>query len=271
MQGCRTLLEGNMATREDIRNATRRRRQEGRNMAESSANDRTRVLIVEDDEQVVEVLAPHLRAYGFDTEHEVRGDTAVSRILATKPDAVVLDFGLPGKDGSEVCHAVRPAYQGVIIALTKRASELDHILALECGADDFLAKPVHAPILLAHLRAALRRGCRLDLPRQRGSALQFGELKIDLLSRSVSLRREEIILTTAEFDLLWMLAKRAGEVVSRVEIRAEIRGLDDAGIDRTMDMRVSRLRKVLNDDADTPRGIKTVRGKGYLFNPTGWD
>lgn len=240
-------------------------------MTVSSEKNRARVLIVEDDDQVVEALAPHLRAYGFDTEHEARGDTAVRRILATKPDAVVLDFGLPGKDGTDVCRAVRPSYQGVIIALTKRAGELDHILALECGADDFLAKPVHPPILLAHLRAALRRGRRLDVPRQRGSMLEFGELQIDLLSRSVSLRRKEIILTTAEFDLLWMLAKRAGEVISRREIRAELRGLDDAGVDRTMDMRVSTLRKLLDDDPASPRRIKTVRGKGYLFNPAGWN
>src|SRR5512133_1869524 len=115
-------------------------------MTENSVTSRARVLLVEDDEQVVATLTPHLRAYGFDTEHEARGDTAVTRILATTPDAVVLDFGLPGKDGSEVCHAVRSSYKGVIIALTKRAGDLDHILALECGADDFLAKPVEPPI-----------------------------------------------------------------------------------------------------------------------------
>jgi two-component system, OmpR family, response regulator len=240
-------------------------------MTESSITNRARVLIVEDDEQVVEALATHLQAYGFDTEHEARGDTAISRIVGMHPDVVVLDFGLPGKDGSEVCHAVRPVYKGVIIALTKRASELDHILALECGADDFLAKPVNPSILLAHLRAALRRSHRQDSSQERGSMLEFGELQIDLLSRSVLLRREEIILTTAEFDLLWMLARRAGEVISRREIRAELRGIEDAGVDRTMDMRVSSLRKLLNDDPESPRRIKTVRGRGYLFNPAGWD
>jgi DNA-binding response OmpR family regulator len=231
-----------------------------------SMSGQATVLLVEDDEQVVEALTPHLRAYGFHTEHEGRGDRAVDRILAMKPDAVVLDLGLPGKDGSEVCHAVRAFYDGAIIAVTKRAGELDHILALECGADDFLGKPVDPPILLAHLRAALRRNGRSHSSRQRGSILQFGELKIDALSRSVSLEHSEIRLTTAEFDLLWMLARRAGEVVSRAEIRAELRGLNDAGVDRTMDMRVSRLRKLLNEP-ESPRRIKTVRGKGYLFSP----
>lgn len=226
--------------------------------------------MVEDDEDVVRMLTPHLSSCGFLAEHEPRGDTAIERIHATRPDAVLLDMELPGKDGSEVCQSVRPSYGGVIIALTQRAGELDHILALECGADDFLAKPVDPPILLAHLRAALRRSNRLDMPRQHGSALKFGDLNIDLLSRSVKFAGSNVVLTTAEFDLLWLLAKRAGEVITRREIRAELRGLHDEGVDRTMDMRVSTLRKLLDDDPVSPRRIKTVRGKGYLFSPTGW-
>ncbi len=240
-------------------------------MMEDATSNRIRVLLVEDDEQVVQALIPHLRAYGFHTEHEPRGDAAVSRIIETQPDAVLLDLGLPGKDGSEVCHAVRPSYRGVIIALTKRANHLDHILALECGADDFLPKPVDPPILIAHLKAALRRSeGRYSAPKT-ASALEFGQLRVDLPSRSARLRGREVALTAAEFDLLWVLAKRAGEIVSRTDIRSELRGLDDAMIDRSVDMRVSRLRKLLQDDVERPRLIKTIRGKGYLFSPTGWD
>lgn len=214
---------------------------------------------------------PHLRAYGFDAAHETRGDAAVDRILASQPDAVVLDFSLPGRDGTEVCHAVRPAYAGIIIAMTQRATELDHILALELGADDFLAKPVDPPILVAHLKAALRRHHRGEASPHSKTALRFGALEIDLPSRAVHLKGREIVLTTAEFDLLWLLAVRAGDIVTRGEIRAELRGLDDAAVDRTVDMRVSRLRKLLDDDPANPRRIKTVRGKGYLFSPAGWD
>lgn len=232
---------------------------------------RARVLLVEDDEDVVSALVPHLRAYGFDTAHEARGDAAVGRIVEAQPDAVLLDLGLPGKDGSEVCRDVRASYSGVIIALTKRACDLDHILVLECGADDFLPKPVDPPILLAHLKAALRRRHSRYTHGQSGSKLAFGRLQIDLLSRSVRLDAREVALSTSEFDLLWLLAMRAGEVVSRASIRAELRGLDDGAVDRSMDMRVSRLRKLLDDDAERPRGIKTVRGKGYLFSPAGWD
>ena len=228
------------------------------------------MLLVEDDEDVVRVLIPHLSAYGFLAEHEPRGDTAVQRIHAMQPDAVLLDMGLPGGDGAEVCRAVRPLYDGVIIALTKRAGELDHILALECGADDFLAKPVPPPILLAHLRAALRRLRSRATPDRRGSHLEFGSLCIDLLSRSARLGEKELWLTTAEFDLLWLLASCAGGVVSRAQIRSELRGLDDVAVDRSIDMRISRLRKLIGDDVPRPQRIKTVRGKGYLFNPAAW-
>jgi two-component system OmpR family response regulator/two-component system response regulator RstA len=240
-------------------------------MPKSRSANRPRVLLVEDDEQLVCGLLPHLHACGFEPEHETRGDTAVTRILATQPDVVVLDLSLPGKDGADVCREVRPAYGGIIVALTKRATELDHILALEYGADDFLAKPVDPPILLAHVRAALRRSRGNGTVQERQTPFRLGELEIDRLSRTVRVAGDEIALTTAEFDLLWLLASRAGEVVSRRDIRAELRGLDDGGIDRTMDMRVSRLRRLLGDDAATPCLIKTVRGKGYLFNPSGSD
>lgn len=237
----------------------------------SAAFRQPRVLLVEDDDQVVDALAPKLQAYGFHAEREARGDTAVSRILDTQPDVVLLDLGLPGRDGLEVCRAVRESYHGTIIALTQRARELDHILALEFGADDFLPKPVEPQILLAHVKAALRRSHPDGMTSRRTSSLRFGALTIDLMSRSVALNGREVALTTAEFDLLWLMAQRAGEVVTRAEIRSELRGIEDAGPDRTMDFRVGRLRRLLGDDPGEPRRIKTVRGRGYLFNAHGWD
>ena len=180
---------------------------------------------------------------------------------------MILDLTLPGKDGTEVCRNVRAAYAGPIIALTTRAGELDHILALECGADDFLGKPVDPPILLAHLKAALRRSGGVASCGRRRSLLRFGPLTIDLFSRSVRICDREIRLTTGEFDLLWTLASRAGEVVSRAELRVHLRGIADGAVDRTCDTLVSRLRKVLEDDPHQPVRIKTIHGRGYLFSP----
>jgi len=224
------------------------------------------VLLVEDDEVIATELMTYLRAQGFAVEHEPRGDAAVSRIMATQPALVLLDVNLPGKDGFEVCQEVRPHYAGPIIVLTMRGNDVDHVLALEFGADDFIPKPAQPRIVLAHVKAALRRA-KSGVPAQRKGDLTFGRLRIDLLSRSAFMGATELALTTAEFDLLWLFASRAGQILSRNEIKLHLRGIGHDGLDRSIDMRVSRLRKLLGDDIGEPKRIKTVRGRGYLFNP----
>ena len=227
------------------------------------------ILLVEDDDDLAVSLTAYLRAEGLAVEHERRGDVAPNRIKAAQPALVLLDVNLPGKDGFQVCQEVRPDYAGPIIVLTTRGNDIDHVLALEFGADDFIVKPAEPRVVLAHIKAALRR-TRASLPSSRTTDLAFGRLRIDLLSRAVFLGPTQISLTTAEFDLLWLFASRAGQVLSRNEIKMHLRGIGHDGVDRSIDMRVSRLRKLLGDEADEPQRIKTVRGRGYLFSPTDW-
>jgi two-component system OmpR family response regulator/two-component system response regulator RstA len=178
---------------------------------------------------------------------------------------------LPGKDGFEVCRAVRSQYRGVILMLTARDEDFDQILGLEMGADDYIAKPVQPRVLLARIKALLRR-----LPPRRGANgesdnMVFGQFKISQATRTASLSGHTIDLTTAEFDLLWLLASHAGNVLSRDDLLQELRGIGFDGLDRSIDARISRLRKKLNDDPENPTRIKTVRGKGYLFSKHDWN
>lgn len=231
----------------------------------------TRILLVEDDARLAELTAEYLTKNDLTVSIEPRGDTAEARILAEQPDLVILDVMLPGKDGFEVCRAVRPQYRGVILMLTARDEDFDQILGLEMGADDYIAKPVQPRVLLARIKALLRR---LPLPGEIASEAEtmvFGQFRISQATRTASLGGASIDLTTAEFDLLWLLATHAGNVLSRDDLLQELRGIGFDGLDRSIDARISRLRKKLNDDPENPTRIKTVRGKGYLFSKHDWN
>lgn len=231
-----------------------------------------RILLVEDDERLAGLTSEYLTRNDFEVAVEGRGDTAEARILAEQPDLVILDVMLPGKDGFEVCRGVRHAYRGVILMLTARDEDFDQILGLEMGADDYIAKPVQPRVLLARIKALLRRlpGTPETAP---GSTEEkvFGEFRISQATRTASLAGQTIDLTTAEFDLLWLLACHAGSVLSRDDLLQELRGIGFDGLDRSIDARISRLRKKLNDDPENPTRIKTVRGKGYLFSKHDWN
>lgn len=227
------------------------------------------VLIVEDDELFATQIAGFLEKRGYLVSVENEGGRAVPRILSEGPDAVILDGNLPAKDGFAVCRELRDQYQGAILMLTARDEDFDRVLGLELGADDYLVKPVEPRVVEAHLKACLRR--LTPRPTQEPSELRYGKFSINGSERVVRLDGVEIAFTTAEFELLWMLAKRAGTVLSRDEIMAGVRRLPHDSLDRSIDMRVSRLRKRLGDDADNPRRIKTIRGKGYLFSRNDWD
>jgi two-component system OmpR family response regulator/two-component system response regulator RstA len=237
---------------------------------------KTRILLVEDDDRLAKLTAEYLQKNDFDVTIEARGDTAEARILADDPDLVILDIMLPGKDGFEVCRSVRARYKGVILMLTARDEDLDQILGLELGADDYLAKPVQPRLLLARIKALLRR-----MPGSPGAAdgqgqadgaeeLSFGNFRISQATRSAHLGDEAIDLTTAEFDLLWLLALHAGNILSRDDLLQQLRGIGFDGLDRSIDARISRLRRKLGDDPENPIRIKTVRGKGYLFSKHDW-
>lgn len=225
--------------------------------------DGSRILLVEDEPILGAMVMDYLREQGFEVTLESRGDVAAERIVREAPDAVILDINLPGCDGFEVCRKVRDQYAGTIVMLTARASEVDEVLGLECGADDYLSKPVRPKVLLARLRIHLRKHQVADS--SASAPLRIGDLVVDPASRRVELGGREVEVSSAEFDVLQLLAANAGKTLSRVEIFQAIHGMKFDGLDRSIDLRISRLRKKLGDDPLHPKRIKSIRGTGYLL------
>ncbi len=225
--------------------------------------DQDHVLIIEDDQRLAELTREYLEVNGFQVTLEADGAKGVDRILTLQPDLVILDLMLPGEDGLAICRRVRPNFAGPIMMLTARTDDLDQVLGLEMGADDYVPKPVQPRVLLARMRALLRRA---DSPAPGGEMrLRFDNIEIDNATREAWLSGERIDLTSAEFDLLWLLASNAGRVLTREEIFNELRGIKYDGQDRSIDVRVSRIRPKVGDDPNQPHRIKTVRSRGYLF------
>lgn len=233
-------------------------------MTTQERDDIPRILIVEDDERLATLTQDYLRKNGLDVAIETDGTVAIERILNEQPDLVVLDVMLPGSDGLTVCREVRPHYSQPILMLTARTDDMDQVLGLEMGADDYVAKPVQPRVLLARIRALLRRSDVIpadDTPHR----LEFGDLVIDNGGRSVTLNEQLVDFTSAEYDLLWLLASNAGKILSREDIFERLRGIEYDGQDRSIDVRISRIRPKIGDDPENPKRIKTVRSKGYLF------
>ncbi len=223
-----------------------------------------RVLIVEDDERLAMLTLDYLRKNGLEVAIETDGTRAIRRIISEQPDLVVLDVMLPGSDGLTVCREVRPYFNNPILMLTARTDDMDQVLGLEMGADDYVAKPAQPRVLLARIRALLRRtesAMAEEIPQR----LEFGELIIDNGGRSVSVNGKFVDFTSAEYDLLWLLASNAGKILSREDIFERLRGIEYDGQDRSIDVRISRIRPKIGDDPENPKRIKTVRSKGYLF------
>ncbi|MFY0642778.1 MAG: response regulator [Bermanella sp.] len=230
------------------------------------------ILIVEDDERLASLTQEYLESNGMQVTVEGDGSAAVGRIKTEQPDLVILDLMLPGEDGLSICRLVRPYYSGPIIMLTARDDDLDQVLGLEMGADDYLAKPARPRVLLARIRALLRRvkegpviSAADDAKSGEQSRVTFANLVVDNGMREAWLDEEPIDLTSAEFDLLWLLSSNAGRVLSREEIFTALRGIEYDGQDRSIDVRISRIRPKIGDDPLQPKRIKTVRSKGYLF------
>lgn len=233
--------------------------------------DKQHILVVEDDASLAEWISDYLIQHNFQVSVANRGDCAVELIKADCPDLVLLDIMLPEKNGFDVCKEVRAYYPRPILMMTACTDEADEVLGLELGADDYLAKPVKPRILLARIKALLRRNTNGDenFTGDKHSR-SFGRLNIDAQSKTVTLAGEVIGLSVNEFDVLWLLASQAGEVISRTELVSQLRGIDYDGFDRSIDIRISRLRKKLLDDPSQPYRIKTVWGKGYLFASDAW-
>jgi two-component system response regulator RstA len=220
-----------------------------------------RILLVEDDLKLADLVREFLQGHGFSVAIEARGDRAVNRILQELPDLVVLDLMLPGLDGLSICRQVRATYRRPILMLTARGEEIDELEGLDSGADDYMAKPVRPKLLLARLNALLRRQRSVEGPQR----IEVGSMIVDAGSRTATMDGRQLQLTTAEYDLLWLLATHAGEIVTRDKICSALRGFEYDGLDRSIDLRITRLRRKLGDDGKHPQKIKTIRSAGYLL------
>lgn len=226
------------------------------------------VFLVEDDRRLAALIAQYLDDNGFRVTVADLGLGVADQIHRAAPDLVILDLGLPGEDGFTICKQLRPAYANPILILTARKDDIDQILGLELGADDYVMKPVEPRVLVARINALFRRSSiRPGSPR---APMRFGRLEIDTVARAVRLAGDSITLSSNEFDLLVRLAMHAGVIQSRETLFRHLYGREYDGFDRVLDVRVSHLRRKLGDDAESPNGIKTIWGHGYLFNPSAW-
>lgn len=231
------------------------------------------LLLVEDDVRLAELVRDYIEKQGFNVTLQHRGDLAVAEFNPEKTDIVILDLMLPGLDGLQVCQQMRQQFSGPLLILTAKNSDIDHVMGLELGADDFVIKPVEPPVLLARLRALMRRhqgNTSVTEVAEKIETLTFGQLTVDYTAQQVILDQQNVSLTTKELSLLWLLAKNAGTILSRDLIFSHMRGIEYDGMDRSVDVRISSLRKKLLDNKDHPKRLKTVWGKGYLFVADAW-
>ncbi|NIJ67724.1 response regulator transcription factor [Xanthomonas sp. 60] len=232
-----------------------------------------RVLIVEDDAPIADLLRLHLGDEGYQVQHAATGDEGMRLLEQEGPwDALVLDVMLPGVDGLQICRRARALTRYVpIIIISARGSETQRIVGLELGADDYLAKPFSIPELVARVRALLRRAeamaqsARLD-----AGVLEVGGLQVDPLARTVLVDGRELELTPREFDLLLFFARHRDQVFSRMELLDQVWGYSHEGYEHTVNTHINRLRNKIEHDAANPQRIITVWGRGYkLVVPAG--
>ena len=222
-----------------------------------------RLLIIDDDARLAAMVSDYLGAAGFIVERRLTGREGLAALDGEAFDAVILDVMLPDIDGFEVCRLLRARAQTPILMLTARGEEMDRIVGLEIGADDYLPKPFSPRELQARIRAILRRGRRRDGAED--AALRFGRLQIDRESRMVRVDGEGKTLTSYQFDLLVALAENAGRVLNRERLMDLVKGEELDAFDRSIDVHISRIRSAIEDDPKHPRRILTVRGAGYVF------
>ena len=226
-----------------------------------TTSERTRALLIDDDERLCALLAEYFGRFGIAVRSASHPEEGLRLLRADPPDIVILDVMLPDMDGFAVCRKVRHVSRVPIIMLTARGDVTDRIVGLELGADDYLPKPFEPRELVARIQAVLRRGVKAD---DEGTT-RIGSLEVNWGRRSATLGGESLQLTTGEFELLGLLVKNRGRLLTRDRIMDETRGLDWEAYDRSIDVLVSRLRQKLGDDARRATFIRTVRGAGYCF------
>ena len=223
------------------------------------------IAIVEDDIKLGEMISEFLSGEGFSVNIYLDGKQAIEQIPIDNPDLVVLDVMLPKVDGVEVCRNLRKTYQKPILMLSASGNDFAEISSLNLGADSYLSKPIKPQVLLAHIQAALRRYQSGSSVNPTSSVIRVQDVMLDKTSLCAIQAEMDLRLTTAEFDLLWLLMTNAGSPVSRDVIYQEVRGIEYDGLDRSVDLRISNLRRKLKDEVSPYQYLKTVRNKGYMF------
>ena len=231
------------------------------------------VLIVEDDQNIVKLVSMHLKDQGFEMEHAATGPQGFSQSLEHEYDLIILDIMLPGMDGLEICRRLRTDQKTTpILMLTAKSEEIDKVVGLELGADDYITKPFSIREFIARVKAVTRRAQALQDEKEAGyeeETIQYGDLIIDIKKRRVSLEGTTVELTPKEFDLLLMFAQNPGVAFNRHQLLEGVWGYQFEGYNHTVNSHINRLRNKIEKDPTKPRFIKTVWGYGYRFVETG--
>jgi two-component system OmpR family response regulator len=232
-----------------------------------------KVLVVDDEEKIAKMVGSYLEASGYESILAFGGEEALSKFASDSPECIILDINMPGKDGLEVAREIRKTSNAPIIFLSARAEEIDKILGLELGGDDYVTKPFSPRELMSRVKAVLRRTSTPPMPLPSTDAssevLICGDIEVDTAKRTVHCGERPIELTTVQFNILAFLMKQPGRVYSRIEILEGAAGIEYEGYERTLDVHIKNLRKALGDDTEMPKYIGTVRGVGYkLIEPT---
>jgi len=223
-----------------------------------------KVLIVEDENRIARLVRLYLEEAGFEVAVVDDGDQALPAFRHETPDLIILDLNLPGKDGLDVCRAVRRESDVPIIMLTARTDEADKLIGLELGADDYVVKPFSPREVVARVRAVLRR---VESTGVESPLIRAGNLEIDVTAHRAELRGELLDLTPSEFDILAVMARNAGRVLTRLQLLDESQGVAYEGYERSVDQHIKNLRRKIEDEAGNERIIHTVHGVGYRLDP----
>ncbi|MEA1049285.1 response regulator [Lamprobacter modestohalophilus] len=238
-------------------------------MNSDDVSTKTQVLVVDDDASLRELLENYLQREGFKVSGVADGVAMFEWLGETEPDIIILDLMLPGDDGLTLARRLRQQTQVPIIMLSARGDEIDRIIGLEVGADDYLAKPFNPRELLARIRAVLRRPAQSHVDGSAAGQISFGPYRLEPASRRLTRDGESVSLTGSEFDLLRIFAEHPNRVLDRDRLLDLLKGYERNPFDRSVDVQVARLRAKIEPDKKTPCYIRTVWGRGYIFTPTG--
>jgi two-component system phosphate regulon response regulator OmpR len=228
----------------------------------------TRVLVVDDDPSVRKMLVEYLSTHGYEVAQAASGEAMRAELARATPAVVLLDIGLPGEDGLTLARYLRERHDVGIIMVTGQGDVVDRVAGLEVGADDYIAKPFDPRELRARLKSVLRRLEKKDSPKAE-SRVSIGKCSLDMKSRTLNdARGKEVPITSMEFDLLKALVEHPNQVLSRDQLLGMTRNREWEPFDRSIDIRITRLRRKVEDDPAHPRVIKTVRGAGYMYIPS---